>query len=60
MATGYARLVIGALNDLSDDELLEVQREVCRKAAAIYGPMHEEKRAANQKTGIAAMAKRRG
>lgn len=39
--------LIAALDELTDDELLAAHRIVCKRAAAIYGPMFQNKRDAN-------------
>lgn len=39
---------------LSDVEALVLHRIVCRRAAAIYGPMYKDKRDANWKAGTQA------
>jgi hypothetical protein len=37
---------------LSDDDALALHRIVCRRAAAIYGPMHAAKREANYRASV--------
>jgi hypothetical protein len=46
------------LDDLSDEDFLRLHREVCRRAAALYEPMHREKRDANRRQGMAALPMR--
>jgi hypothetical protein len=37
---------------LSDEEALTLHRIVCRRAAAIYGPMYRDKQQANRKAAL--------
>ena len=41
-----------ALDGLSDDDLLTFHREVCRRAALIYGPRYRTVRDANFRTAM--------
>jgi hypothetical protein len=44
------------LDAMTDRQLLDLHREVCRRASAIYAPMYREKQAANHRAGMAASA----
>ena len=45
--TARVEEVLYLLDGLSDPEVLDLHREVCRRAAAIYKPLYQEKRDAN-------------
>ena len=42
------------IDKLEDADVLRLHREVCRRAAYIYEPIHRAKRLANWPTGMAA------
>jgi hypothetical protein len=60
MASSFLNGILRRLDDLSDDDLLEVHREVCRRAERIYRPLYKAKRDANHATGMWAARGRRG
>lgn len=52
-ADPIARL-LRQIDKLDDKDVLRLHREVCRRAAYIYEPIHRAKREANWPTGMAA------